>query len=227
MVAMKFISKKIFILVSVLVFVCSGMGVYASWIYMEGSASEGKGNPLIYIEEFEWKPEEVLPDEPEADEKLTSHLDLVKEIVSGSGIGLNTSNSYLNQEIARRKKGTWLFVPKRDTLGSMAVRQDEKLNDQFKLDQRSMSFLIYFPNYNDTEYYIYTWDKSVQTAVDGTVIPVYRTVVKKVNGRWDDVNWTCMKGYATAAYYEESRNDADYSKLLSIEPDSWQSGEPH
>ena len=227
---MKGIFKKFALLACLLVFVCSGMGVYATWIYMEGEATSVESNPNIFIEEFDWTPEEILPDEPEPapgeDTALTSHLDLLKEIVSGSGIGLNTSNSYLNQEIARRKKGTWLFVPKRDTLGSMAVRQDEKLNDQFKLDQRSMSFLIYFPDYNDTLYYIYTWDKTAQKVVGATVVPVYRTTVQKVNGVWDDENWVCTKGYATAAYYEESRNDADYSKLLSIEPDSWMRGTP-
>ena len=69
-------------------------GVYAEWIY-------GGDPPLMqdvpsHMAVFEYKPEEVLPDEDEDTEQGTNHLSLLEVIKNDSKLGLNINKKNIH-----------------------------------------------------------------------------------------------------------------------------------
>lgn len=202
-------------------------GVYATWNYAQGTPNPI--NNTLKIKFFPWNGSEVLPEDDEIGE---NHRTLIDTIINGKDIGLNTSNSYLNKQIKKRKDGS-LLVPKRDTLGSMAVTQGDELYKLFGLTTSNLDFLIQFVS--DTEYYLFTtgvdlgekgsysiFDStpgSPTTPIDQYISPIYRTRVQKINGKWTAVE--TQEGSAKSAWYEESSRDSDRTQIPSFDPDSW------
>ncbi len=222
-------------LLMALILLLSVVGVYGTWKYAD--------KPVLTVEselKFDfllWTGSDILPEE---DQVGQNHLALIEAIINGEGIGLNTSGSYLNEEIKDRKS-RWQLGGARDTLGSVAVTQGEDLNELFSLKTQNLHFLIHFPNQNNTNYEIYT------TAVDfgerGTInfwgnndepgkpnipigeyiYPIYQTIVVKENGVW--VAKETNLGSAKSAWYEESRSNANATQIPSFDPDTWVEGE--
>lgn len=219
--------KKLPLLLCLMIALLSVTGVYATWAYSVGSPDAASSAIKVDV---------GLPD---YEEEGSSHVALLKQLV-GSDYGLNntdsgsTNGNYLLRQIEYRQQGNWLLFPSRDTLGSMAITQGGTLNNIFGTEAANLEFLIYFRdrdgNFSTTEYFIFTWDKPLKdangnqvTTIGKTVYPIYRTrVSKNSSGVWEQHE--SVTGYATTAYYEESRWDADKSEILSIEPDSFQEG---
>lgn len=218
--------KRLPILLCLLIMLLSVTGVYATWEYgVPPDSTTGDIQVGIGLPNYE--------------EEGNSHTALLGQLV-GSDYGLNnkdkgnTNGNYLLRQIEYRQEGNWLLFPSRDTLGSMAISQGETLDNIFGTKAANLEFLIYFRdrdnNVSVSEYYIFTWDKPLSdkngnevTAINKTVYPIYRTRVSKNSaGVWEQHE--SVTGYATTAYYEESRWDADKSKILSIEPDSFVEG---
>lgn len=188
-------------------------GVYSSWLYAEKDTIGTEQEASLSIRSFEYKPEEVLPDEEEIG---ASHIELVNGLVGSSGLNGGTF-SYLNLQILYRKTFSL------DTIGSMGIDQATRFEELFGASSKNLAFLIWFVS--DTEYYIFTLDKSLLGdgyAVGKTLAPIYKTIVKKENGTW--VTKTSTKGYATAAYYEESNGNGTKSKIPSFDPETWVAG---
>ena len=197
--------------------------VYSSWLYAQGKVAYVIGTPSKTLNVFEYAPEEVLPDDVMGE----NHVVLLQDLV-GDEKGLNKPDSYLNKQIKTRQNGGF-FKPKRDTLGSMGADQSDELENLFTLESKNLSFLIKFVS--DTTYYIFTTD--VELGENGNpnykigeeyISPIYRTIVEKINGTW--VTQTSAKGYALSAYYEESRLEANKTKIPSFDPDTWAAGMP-
>jgi hypothetical protein len=206
-------------------------GVCATWNYAQGAPNPI--NETLKINVFPWSGSEVLPEDDEIGE---NHRTLIDTIINGPGIGLNTSNSYLNQQIKKRRDGS-LLVPKRDTLGSMAVTQGDELYELFGLTTSNLDFLIHF--ISDTEYYLFTTGVdlgekgsysifgstpgSPTTPIGQYIFPIYRTLVQKIDGRWAAIE--TLEGSAKSAWYEESSRDSDRTQIPSFDPDTWTSGD--
>ena len=219
-------------LVMALVLILSVTGVYSSWRYAREPIVPTSATLEIGI--FPWAGSDILPEE---DEIGQNHRTLIDAIINGEGIGLNTSNSYLNKQIEERKDGGSGWNNGRDTIGSMAVTQGDELNDLFALSTANLTFLIHFVS--DTEYHIYTTgvylgergsqfmnintkDGSPTTPIGQYIFPIYRTIAVKTDGIWKAVE--TKEGSAKSAWYEESRRNANATEIPSFDPDTWAEG---
>lgn len=193
---------------------------YPTWRYAQQAIAEISQTFSKKIKPFEYVPEEVLPEEGEGN----NHLVLIQNLL-GEKNGLNNPNSYLNKQITARKNGS-LIKPKRDTLGSMGVDQKKELEKLFSLESQNLSFLIQFVD--DDTYYIFTTEVdlgengSPNYAIRTYIAPIYRTIVKKINGKWEAQ--TSAKGYAESAYYDESNYLGNVTRIPSFDPDTWEAG---
>ena len=215
--------KRLLQLLILCLFLCC-KGVHGAWTYAQISANSYIGTASVVLDVFDFSPENVLPDE---DAEGKSHVVLVDDLVNSEN-GLNNEDSYLNEQISARKKGSF-FKPARDTLGSMGIDQKDELEELFSAGTKNLSFLIWFVS--DTEYHIFTTE--VDLGRNGNPIfpigqayisPIYRTIVIRENNVW--VMQSSAKGYALSAYYEESNFiSSSYSKIPSFDPETWSAGE--
>ena len=199
-----------------LLLLLSVSGVYAAWQYCEMPLGSAQSNLDFYVDIFKWQGSDVLPDDPDAG---LAHASLIGKLINGEGIGLNSPDSYLNEQIRNRTR-YW----SRDTLGSMAIKQGDSLEALFDLGTENTTFLIHMVS--DTTYYIFTTsldlgeNGSPNYAIGTTISPIYRTTVQKVNGTW--VAIITEEGSAPSAYYEESQLIfITRSKIPSFDPEKW------
>lgn len=220
-----------------LALVLSVGGVYAAWYYPSTGPTPASQEISIRLSEFNWAGSGDLPTDDAIGE---NHLALIDQIINHPQHGLNTSGSYLNDQIKGRQDGGIGWSGGRDTLGSMAVTQSSELNEIFGLSAFSLDFLIQFKS--STEYYIFTTGQELgergevsiwgsnktpgkpTVPIGGSIYPIYRTRVVKVDGIWTAVETTA--GYATSAWYEESRRNATATQIPSFDPDTFQAGKP-
>lgn len=225
------------LLVCFLIIITVG-GTYATWKYANLGPTPQKIEIPIKIGEFEWAGSGNLPTDDAIGE---DHLALIDNIINHPEHGLNTSKSYLNEQIKDRQDGGIGWSDGRDTLGSMAVTQSEELTEIFGLDASNLDFLIQFAS--STEYYIFTTGVDLgtkgelnwlgtslktpgnpTTPIGESIYPIYRTKVIKENGRWKGVE--TVVGHATSAWYEESRRNANLTQIPSFDPDTFKEGKP-
>lgn len=210
----------------------STTGVYATWQY--AGLTPVPVDTEISVTIAAWTGSEILPEDDAIGE---NHRLLVENIVNGDNIGLNTSGSYLNEQIAKRQDDFG-----RDTLGSMAVTQGSELERLFGTDgeAENLTFLIHFVS--DTEYEIFTtgvylgergtvgyswFTPYTKTPGDPTVpigeyiYPVYKTTVVNTDGTWTATE--TKLGAAKSAWYDENQNDRykNVTQIPSMNPDSW------
>lgn len=212
-------------------------GVYATWHYTTTGPSPVHQEIPLRLSEFNWAGSGNLPTDDAIGE---NHLSLLDQIINHPEHGLNTSKSYLNEQIEERQDGGIGWSSGRDTLGSMAVTQSEELNEIFGLTSFALDFLIQFKS--STEYYIFTtgeylgergeinWLGNNKTPgkpavpIGQPIYTIYRTRVVKQNGVWTAVETT--SGYALSAWYEESRRNANATQIPSFDPNTFQEGKP-
>ncbi len=109
-------------------------GVYATWQYSSMGPNPSKFEFSVKLGEFNRAGSGDLPIDNEIDE---DHLALIQQIINHPEHGLNTSGSYLNDQIADRQDGGIGWSGGRDTLGSMAVAQSAELTEIFGWDSQS------------------------------------------------------------------------------------------
>ncbi len=176
-------------IVKVLACICAilslfiGAGVYATWRYVGDNPLDNEPTDVtVAVNEFQWPPEEILPDEEEDSEIGENHWLLVKALVYGldendktirddtnRNAGLINENSTLNTMIYNRMTGrAWTTIPERDTLGSMAITQGGPLEEVFNAEEYyNLAFVIQFDytvktdwrgnkTYTINSFYIYT-----------------------------------------------------------------------
>ena len=92
-------------IILIFVTVFSVGGVYATWKYTGGAMDPVSFELPVRLGEFNWAGSEDLP----TDDKIgEDHISLIQNIISHSEHGLNVKNGYLNEQIADRKKGSFL-----------------------------------------------------------------------------------------------------------------------
>jgi len=233
---MKAFKKSMIVLVAVVLLVSVG-GVSATWYYATQPAQSVEETLDFQLGDFLWDGSGSLPTEGEIGE---NHLLLIDNIINHPQHGLNASGSYLNDQIDKRQSGGLGWGGGRDTLGSMAVTQSEELTEIFGLDASALSFLIQFVS--DTEYYLFTTGVdlgergacnifgtttkagSPNVPLGSPVYPIYKTVVRMVDGKWTAIS--TVIGYANSAWYEESRSKANATQIPSFDPDTFREGDP-
>lgn len=213
---MKIIRCASFILC--LLLLLSFSGAYATWNYAESPLLTVTIDVPLEMGIYKWSGSEELPDD---EEEGLAHAQLIHALINGEEIGLNSPDSYLNDQIGVREN--W----GRDYLGSMAITQGSQLNSLFNTGTENVTFLLYWPN--NTTYYIFTTSLDLGTngnltyPVGSTISPIYRTTVTKENGVW--VAQVTEEGYASSIYYKESQLDifgwATASKIPGFDPASW------
>ena len=201
-----------------LLFFLTISGAYATWHYAEIPLSPVGDDFKLEMGLYQWDGSEELPDDEETGQ---AHAQLIDRLINGEGIGLNSSDSYLNDQIDVRKG--W----NRDYLGSMAIKQGDQLKALFITGTENVTFLLEWSG--NSTYYIYTTSMYLGTNGNlqysiGTKIPeIYRTTVVLKDGRWTATE--TVKGSATSAYYKESQPDifglATKSKIPGFDPESW------
>ena len=220
-----------------LVMVFTVGGVYATWEYSNIGPNPSSLDITLKLGEFDWAGSGNLPTDDAIGE---DHIALIQNIINHPQHGLNVSKSYLNKQIADRQDGGIGWSGGRDTLGSMAVTQSAELTDIFGLDASNLEFLIQFKS--STEYYIFTtgeelgqrgeinfWGNNSKPGkpvvpIGQSIYPIYRTLVVKTNGKWAAKE--TKVGYATSAWYEESRRNANATQIPSFDPDTFKEGKP-
>ena len=229
--------KRYAIILTCLVLIMSTGGVFATWQYSSIGPNPSYVDIPLRLGEFNWTGSGDLPTDDAIGE---DHLELIQQIINHPEHGLNTSGSYLNDQIKDRQDGGIGWSGGRDTLGSVAVTQSQELTEIFGLDSNNLEFLIQFVS--DTEYYIFTtgeylgergeiniWGNNKTPGnptvpIGENIYPIYRTKITKTNGVWAAVE--TKKGYAVSAWYEESRRNATATQIPSFDPDSFQEGTP-
>lgn len=167
---------------------------------------------------------------------IANHESLVEAMVDDPTNGLNNPDSYLNEQIEKRNKGTWL-IPSRDTLGSMAITQGNTLESMFGdsyATNEKIAFIIksMYTNSDKVADYFYLFTTSVNLGEnknlnypEGELIyPIYRTkIVKDEDGKW--VSEEIVEGYAPSACYDESQfTDIHRSQIPAWDTNNWVEG---
>jgi hypothetical protein len=227
-------SVKVLALLSALVVVFSAVGVYATWQYTENEVFPATAT--LSIVPFPWSGSEILPDGEGFNHAWLINNLLNGKDANGNGIGLNTTNSELNQEIADRWKSGFLD-PRRDTIGSMATWFGGTLDAMFGSEAANLEFLIKFIDENGDGqidyYYIYTVglrfsDSDPQYGLWGSpnipygnkIYPIYRTkIVKDQYDQW--AAESSALGFANSALYDASSSLGFIASIPSFDEDTW------
>jgi hypothetical protein len=169
---------------------------------------------------------------------VNNHVSLIDAMVNDPTNGLNTSDSYLNEQIKKRfKKG--FLNPSRDTLGSMAITQgntlEEMFGDSYATNEKISYVLKFYGNVNTQtiDYYdLFTTsvilgpEENENFAIDEYIYPIYKTriIYDTKEGCW--VAGEIVEGYAQSQYYDESQLDIliHTSEIPSFDEDTWKEG---
>lgn len=201
--------------------------VYASFHYAVGPPEDIESLFQIHMAST-W----VLPDDKETGE---SHQSLLEEIINGSD-GLNTKSSYLNDQIASRKRYD------RETFSNNDFWQGSTASSTFETETSNLTFLLYFPDNPNTtqdeseqEMYVFTTavylgESSFLSNPDTTVpigdyvYAIYRTRLINIGGQW--IAQETELGAAPSMLYQNSLAGSWLSRNPSFDPapTKWLSG---
>ena len=169
---------------------------------------------------------------------VANHVSLSEAMIDDPTNGLNNPDSYLNEQITSRNKGTWI-IPSRDTLGSMAITQGNSLESMFGdsyATNEHIAFIIQSVHTNSDKvadyYYLYTTsvvlggNESPNYSIGEWIYPIYRTKIVKDDEKGIWVSEEIQEGYAKSAFYEESQPSwsINKSEIPAFDHDSWTEG---
>ena len=192
----KYISLVLVVLL-IAVFAIGTPSVLAEWKYSHAISADIDLNLNVSV--LPWEGADELPNQSEFG---NNHKLLINNILGGSytsgtttqNIGLNTPDSYLVQEIEKRKDITYRDA---NQLGSMDIWQSDRINEYFDLSSstNNVEFILKFPDNEEDTYYLYStslnlgdgWNPEIPV---GTYIyPVYKTTLKRnAEGVWEAVS---------------------------------------
>ncbi len=197
------------ILCCLLIFVSVG-GAFASWYYSQAITQSADEEIGVNLQDFVWKPVEILPTESEIGENHLSLIELIlNERDKGYGLNYDKKNvleSYLNREGI-------VFSNQKTSGGNIKFVSD---------DTKQLYYCI--EKISDTMYYAYTFSYSELNAAKGTstAIPVYRTVLEKTD------KWRAPRsyfGYAkTKRLSDMGASNVSGTLAYSIDVTTWTNG---
>ena len=182
--------------------------VFATWSYDGALSANIDLNINVMV--MPWEGADELPNQSEYG---NNHKILIENVLNGTyvsgnstqNIGLNTPDSYLVQEIEKRKDISYRDA---NQLGSMDLWQSDRINEFFNLSTSSnkVEFILKFPDGSDDTYYLYStsldlgdgW--SPEIPVGTYIFPVYKTTLQRnADGIWEAISTEV--GHAKSARY--------------------------
>ncbi len=172
-------------------------GVMASFNYMD-KPDEATANKNFGIAQFEYEPEQVLPDTPEDTVNQSNHLAVIYELLFNNNMGLNDGGKSLPDEVEEHGLLPYLQKVQGGNLKHLIDVSEGGQNLGFDLEY-----------INDNSFYAYTYYRYGHT--HGKTIVVYRTLIERNtdssvdqdgDGRMD--KWKAsasVKGWAPALEY--------------------------
>ena len=197
-----------FIFLIIAIFAVGTPLVFAEWKYSEALSADVALDINVIV--MPWEGAEDLPNQSEYG---NNHKILIENVLNGTytsgetvqNIGLNKENSYLAQEIQKRKDITYRDA---NQLGSMDLWQSDRINEFFSLSVGSnkVEFILKFPDNSDDTYYLYSTSQNLgdgwspEIPVGTNIYPVYKTTLQRNSaGVWEAVSTEI--GYAKSARY--------------------------
>lgn len=223
------IFAKVAIICLLIVIIMTTGGLFATWNYVFGDPDNIQREYSIHRNTVSW----VLPDDKETGE---SHQVLLELIINGEN-GLNTENSYLNEQIENRKKYN------KDTFANNDFWQGETTSSTFETEINNLDFMLYFPDEDNTqedesltEMYIFTtavylgettylFNTDLTIPIGEYVYAIYRTKIQKnAEGKWYAVDTEL--GAAPSMLYQNTIAGSLAAKTPSFNPapEVWYSG---
>ncbi len=219
---------KTIIILTVVIFILTIGGVAASWSYATHPIDDVK--MIIYPHAFPWEGSEILPDGIEGE----NHNLLINNLLNGTmtdsrgnevGIGLNTPNSELNQQLDERENRN------KYTFGSMDAWDTDQMHSLFGLDASKLAFMIYSPPNNENLKYLYTtngdlgdsgwFSGSPNYPLGERIYPIYRTRLEYQLNSNGEYEWVAVKtviGSAKSQYYDNNIFGSGVVKTPAFDP---------
>ena len=153
-------------------------GVYATWAYAEKTPTAVTTSMDVSLLEFEFKPEEVLPDDEQSSQLGENHLALIKKIIEEASYGLNATKKPIIHNLL-------------NNVGDVVYCQQNVQGGNLKhlmIDGTDAYNLLFQIEYvNEQEYVAYTYlRKDATDNAIGTEIEVYKTIMSKTEkGVWE------------------------------------------
>ena len=174
-------------LLSLLLLLSSIGGVYAAWTYALSSANPVEEGILHILEDFYYKPEDILPTETPGQ----NFMDLLNSILENDKNGLNSKKDSYENAIKNDKDGL-LHCKENITGGNQKHLFVTEAN-------RLLAFIAEYISDTEFHFYMYTESDAVNGVSNSARIKVFKTIVHYIDGTW--VAEESQFGYATAAYF--------------------------
>ena len=187
------------------VFVFSTTGVFATWKYAEVSPEDKDLGVNLAVNEFVYKPEEILPDDEQADKLGQNHLQLIENLLWVDSYGLNETKKPIIHNLL-------------ENVGDVVYGQQNVQGGNLKhifvdLSAESAKLMFVVEKVTDIQYMAYTFVYAAVTInTVGTYIEVYKTQIDKGT----DKVWL-----ATQSWLGEARVNSPAKVSRSIDTTSW------
>ena len=170
-----------FLLIGILLFILSFAlvpGVFATWNYSSFGPEEKENLFSVSLNEFYYKPEEILPGDDEATDLHENHYNLLTNIVDHVSYGLNATSKPIVRMML--EDGAGVVYSNQNVQGGNLKHM--------LLDSSDVEDLMFAVEYvTATEYNAYTFSaNSVTYANLDQYITVYKTqMIKGADGKWE------------------------------------------
>lgn len=198
-------------LISAFLFLFTVSGVFAAWQYALGFVDDQSSYVGVSLSAFDYPPEEVLPDDEEADKIGENHLDLIKKILNEVSYGLNATKKPIIHETLN-KVGDVIYSQQNVQGGNLKHLMIDKTS--------SYSLLFQIEYVSDNEYITYTYVAGdLSTFPIGDEIQAYKTVMQCTYSEEDGL----IKWRAPVSYYGKAKvaNSKISSSIRSIDSSTW------
>ncbi len=207
------IKRFLFPLIALMLIFSVG-GVYATWLYAEGSPEPVEQTVSLSLSLFEYPPEEILPGGELEEAPLgEDHFGLIDLILNENkkGYGLNINN---NVVLHKYLKSDGVAYSNQKVSGG---------NLKFILDPKNNTHGLYYclEKVTDTLYYAYTFSTDALSSAGGSNVEIvaYRTNLEKTD-KWRAT--TSYLGYAKTKSLSDLGVSADPNTIeYSIDMSSW------
>ena len=164
--------KKLLVFIMACSMLFSVGGVFATWQFAEDVPDAVNKAQGIYLSEFVWAPEEILPDVTPGQ----NYLDLHQSILENVKGGLNSSKDTLENAILRDSDGL---------LHSSQNVQGGNLSHLFITQAcRELDFIAQYVTNSEFLVYMYKSSDTLNGTVGTSRMQVYKTIYVKTNGEW-------------------------------------------
>ena len=206
---LKHLSKIFILLIIAVVFVVPT--VYASWTFAGDFMASVDTNLDLSIKEFEFAPEEVLPDEDQNQFKQ-NHMYLIENILNHVQYGINSYDKMVIHDYLEDYGA--VYGAQNVSGGNLkhVLAADSSVAGGVQFAMKRIS---------DTEYHTFTFAQSeLNNTTQGNYLEVYKTVMVYGADANGTVCWHAPLGYkgrAKAAWCETDKKD-----VYSIDVNSWE-----